>query len=140
MPNPGTKPRQFGHLQQLGIQLEEIIIKGFGNLPKLVSVDIMLVEYLADGARVARQLLGQPNIAAPLSFQFGPYCFSYVRKFVHSVALRRASPLKSNHKESVDTFCVTLRCGYFWTTMIERQAQKAHANQRELQALILLYH
>ena len=84
MPNSGTKPRQFGHLQQLGIQLKEIKIKGFGDLPKLVAVDIMLVENLADGARVARQLLRQPYIATPLPFQFGPYRFSYMRKFVHS--------------------------------------------------------
>lgn len=27
----------------------------------------------------------------------------------------------------------------FWTTMIERQVQKAHANQRELLRLVLLY-
>lgn len=57
MPNSGTKPRQFGHLQRLGIQLEEIIVKDFGDLPQLVCVDIVLVENLADGARVARQLL-----------------------------------------------------------------------------------
>lgn len=66
MPNSGTKPRQFGHLKQLGIQLEEIVIKGFGDLPKLIGVDVSLMENLADGARVARQLLRQPYIAAPL--------------------------------------------------------------------------
>ena len=87
MPNSGTKPRQFGHLQQLGIQLEEIEIKGFGDLPKLESINIMLVENLADGTWVARQLLRQPDVAAPLPFQFGSYRFSYVREFVHSVAL-----------------------------------------------------
>ena len=70
--------------------MEEIVIKGFGDLPKLVSVDIMLVENLADGARITRQLLRQPNIAASLPFQFGPYRFSYVRKFVHP-----ACPLQS---------------------------------------------
>ena len=112
MPNSGTKPRQFGHLQQIGIQTKEIKIKGFGDLPKLASVNIMLVENLADGARVARQLLRQPDVAAPLPFQFGPYCFAYVRKFVHSVALCRASPSKSNHKESVETFCITFHSGF----------------------------
>ena len=112
MPNSGTKPRQFGHLQQVGIQTKEIKIKGFGDLPKLVSVDIMLVENLADRARIARQLLRQPNVAAPLPLQFGPYRISYVWKFVHSVALCRASPSKSNHKESVETFCITFRCGF----------------------------
>lgn len=112
MPNSGTKPRQFGHLQHLGIQMKEIVIKGFGDLPKLAGVDVALLEYLADGPRIARQLLRQPNIAAPLPLQFGPYRFSYVRKFVHSVALCRASPSKSNHKESVETFCITPRCGF----------------------------
>ena len=112
MPNSGTKPRQFGHLQQVRIQMKEIKIKGLGDLPKLVGVNIMLVENLANGARIARQLLRQPNVAAPLPFQFGPYCFAYVRKFVHSVALCQASPSKSNHKESVDTFCVIPRCGF----------------------------
>lgn len=64
--------------------MEEIVIKGFGDLPKLAGVDVALLENLANGARIARQLLRQPNIAAPLPFQFGPYRFSYVRKFVHS--------------------------------------------------------
>ena len=67
--------------------MKEIVVKGFGDLPKLVSVNIMLVENLADRARVARQLLRQPYIAAPLPLQFGSYRFSYVREFVHSVAL-----------------------------------------------------
>ena len=84
--------------------MEEIKFKGFGDLPKLVGVDISLVENLADGARIARQLLRQPNVAAPLSLQFGPYRFSYVGEFIHSVTLCRASPSKSNHKESVETF------------------------------------
>jgi hypothetical protein len=94
MPNSGTKPRQFGHLQQFGIQLEEIVIKGFGDLPKLIGVDVSLVENLADGARVARQLLRQPYIAAPLPLQLGPYPFSDMWKFVHSVALLQSFALK----------------------------------------------
>lgn len=112
MPNSGTKPRQFRHLQRFRIQRKEIVIKSFGDLPKLVSVDVPLVENLADGARVARQLLRQPNIAAPLSLQFVPYPFSYVWKFVHSVACCRASLSKSNHEKSVETFCITFRCGF----------------------------
>ena len=93
--------------------MKEIKIKSFGDLPKLVGVDVTLVENLADGAWVARQLLRQPDIAAPLPLQFGPNRFSNVREFVHSVALCRASPSKSNHeKKSVETFCITLRCGF----------------------------
>ena len=92
--------------------MKEIKIKGFGDLPKLVSVNIMLMEYLADGARIARQLLRQPNVAAPLPFQFGPDRFSYVRQFVHPVAICRASPTKSNHEKSVETFCITLHSGF----------------------------
>ena len=48
--------------------MEEIEIKGFGDLPKLMGVDVTLMENLADGAWIARQLLRQPDIAAPLPF------------------------------------------------------------------------
>lgn len=91
--------------------MEEVEIQSFGDLPKLAGVNVVLVEYLADGARVARQLLRQPYVAAPLPLQFGPNPFPDVWKFVHPVALCGASPSKSNHKESVETFCITLRCG-----------------------------
>lgn len=83
MPNSGTKPRQFGHLQRLGIEVKEIVAKGFVDLPKLESVNVSLMENLADGAGVARQLLRQPDIAASLPLQFGAYSFSYVWEFVH---------------------------------------------------------
>ena len=83
LPNSGTRYRQFGHLKCLGIELEEIEIQGFGDLPKLVSINVMLLENLADGARVARQLLRKPDVAAPLPFHFGFYSLSYVWEFVH---------------------------------------------------------
>ena len=66
----------------------------------------MLMENLADGAGIARQLLRQPNIAAPLPLQLGPYQFSYVRKLIHSVAFCGASPLKSNHKKAWKLFAL----------------------------------
>jgi len=78
----------------------------------LEGVDVSLVENLADGARVARQLLRQPYIAAPLPLQFVPYPFSYVRKLVHSVALLRSLTLKKQPQKSVETFCITFRCGF----------------------------
>lgn len=140
MPNSGIKPRQFGHLKRFGIQGKEIVIKGFGNLPKLIGVDVPLVEYLANGARVARQLLRQPNIAAPLPLQLGPNPFSDVWKFVHSVALCRASPSKSNHKESVDTFCITLHSGYFWTTNRMNKYKKPTPISVNFKRLILIRH
>lgn len=85
MPNSGTKCRQFGHLKRLRVQLEEIEIQNFGDSPKQVGVDIMFVKNLANSARIARQLLRKPKIAASLPFHFRLYCFSYVRKFVHPV-------------------------------------------------------
>ncbi len=66
----------------------------------------MLMENLADGAWIARQLLRQPNIAAPLTLQFGPYLFSDMWKFVHSVAFCGASPLKSNQKKAWKLFAL----------------------------------
>lgn len=53
MLNSGMKYRQNGHLKCLGIQLEEVEIKCFGNLPKLEGVDVLLLINLTDGARVA---------------------------------------------------------------------------------------
>ena len=73
--------------QQLGIHSEETTIQGFGDLPKLAGVDVPLLENLADGARVARQLVRQPDVGAPLPFQFGAYGLAYVREFVHAVCL-----------------------------------------------------
>ena len=84
--------------------MKEIKIKGFGDLPKLVSVNIMLMEYLADGARVARQLLRQPNVAAPLSLQLSPYCFSYVGEFIHSAYSLPSLALKKQPRKKRGNF------------------------------------
>ena len=124
MPNSSIKPRQFGHLKRLGIQLEEIIVKDFGDLPQLVGVDVPLMENLVDGARVARQLLRQPNIAAALPLQLGPYPFSDMWKFVHSACPFWSLALKKQPQKKAWKLFALPSAVVYWTTKIERQVQK----------------
>ena len=87
------------------------MVQGLGDLPQLMRVDVVFLENLADGARVARQALRQPNIAAPLPFQFSPNVFPYVWQFVHAVCLLPSLALEKQPQKSVETFCITFRCG-----------------------------
>ena len=64
----------------------------------------MLMENLADGAWIARQLLRQPNIAAPLPLQLGPYPFSDMWKFVHSAFLLWSLALKKEPQKKRGNF------------------------------------
>lgn len=86
------------------------MFQGLGDLPQLMRVDIPLLENLADGARVARQALRQPNIAAPLPLQFGPDVFPYVWQFVHAVCLLPRLALKkplNKRRKAVSFNCLS---------------------------------
>ena len=57
-------------LQQGGVDAEEVCVEDSRDAEKLTSVDILLVEYLVDGAGGDSDLLCQPEVGFMLPSQF----------------------------------------------------------------------
>ncbi len=55
------------------------MLQNFGDAEQQIGVDVLFMEYLGDGAGIARKLRGKPDVGAALALEFLAYQSAYMR-------------------------------------------------------------